>query len=109
MPNPDNRVVLTRKEQTRRSILNLGLRSTATAAIAGAMAPFALAAGGSLDRAVVSIYLHGGWDSNNLLVPTESADYGAYARGRRPLAVAQSKLLPLSSSRQKRSFGLHPN
>jgi uncharacterized protein (DUF1501 family) len=103
MPN------LTRKDQSRRSILNLGLRSTATAAIAGAMAPFAFAAGGSLDRAVVSLYLHGGWDSNNLLVPTESADYSAYARGRGPLAVAQSQLLPVPSSRQKGSFGLHPS
>src|ERR1700694_5190963 len=109
MPNQDNRVVPTRKDQSRRSILNLGLRSTATAAIAGAMAPFAFAAGGSLDRAVVSLYLHGGWDSNNLLVPTGSADYSDYARARGPLAVPQSKLLPVPSSRQKGSFGLHPS
>jgi uncharacterized protein (DUF1501 family) len=103
MPN------LTRKDQSRRSILNLGLRSTATAAIAGAMAPFALAAGGSLDRAVVSLYLHGGWDSNNLLVPTDSAAYNDYARGRGSLAVAQNRLLPVHSARQGASFGMHPS
>ncbi len=97
------------KDQTRRALLNLGVRTTATAAIAGSLGSLAFAGGGPLDRAVVSLYLHGGFDSNNLLVPTDAAAYSAYARARGPLAVAQSRLLPINASRQTAALGMHPS
>ena len=96
------------QDQTRRAILNLGVRTTATAAIAGSLGSLAFAGGGPLDRAVVSLYLHGGFDSNNLLVPTDAA-YSGYARARGPLAVAQSRLLPVNASRQTAALGMHPS
>jgi uncharacterized protein (DUF1501 family) len=61
-------------------------------------------------RALVCIFLFGGNDSNNLVVPTSATEYLQYATGRTPaLALPQASLLPLSVlGSPGRSFGLHP-
>ena len=56
-------------------------------------------------KAVVLISLPGGNDSNNTLVPTDSASYGEYAHMRPTLALNPSTLLPLAGT----NFGLHPS
>lgn len=61
-------------------------------------------------RALVCVFLHGGNDSFNMLVPNTDAEYNAYAASRQNLAIARGDLLginPLSSAGST-PFGLHP-
>ncbi len=60
-------------------------------------------------KAVVCLFMYGGNDSNNLLVPTD-ANYTQYATSRTPvLALAQNSLLPVTlAGTGGRSYGLHP-
>jgi uncharacterized protein (DUF1501 family) len=61
-------------------------------------------------RALVCVFLHGGNDSFNMLVPNTSAEYAAYATSRQNLALLQSDLLPISpTSTGTPDFGLHPS
>jgi uncharacterized protein (DUF1501 family) len=62
-------------------------------------------------RALVCIFLYGGNDSNNLLVPVDPADYNAYAAVRQGLALAQGTLLPINpvAGGDGRQWGLHPS
>jgi uncharacterized protein (DUF1501 family) len=59
-------------------------------------------------KALVCLFMSGGNDSHNWVVPTDAAGYAAYAAARRELAWPASKLLPISSSGQAtgRSFGM---
>jgi hypothetical protein len=57
-------------------------------------------------KALVCIFLYGGNDANNMLVPFDNADYMNYSILRGPLALPQSGLLQLASLP---SFGLHSN
>ncbi|MBX2824675.1 MAG: DUF1501 domain-containing protein [Gammaproteobacteria bacterium] len=89
---------------SRRKFLNLGTRALCGAGLALGSSPWhtlAHAANGDLlqhqdYRALVCIYLGGGSDGFNLLVPTDTAEYNEYATSRQHLAVAQSQLSPLS-------------
>ena len=67
------------------------------------------AQGGNDDyKALVCIYLGGGNDSMNCVVPADSI-YADYAAGRDGLALAQEDLLPISVLEgDGRSYGLHP-
>lgn len=62
-------------------------------------------------RALVCVFLHGGNDSFNMLVPNTDAEYGVYARSRQNLAIAREDLLGISplSSPGIAPFGLHPS
>ena len=61
-------------------------------------------------KALVCIFLAGGNDSNNLVVPTITSEYNNYAAIRTPvLALPQSSLLPISpTSFDGHDYGLHP-
>jgi uncharacterized protein (DUF1501 family) len=60
-------------------------------------------------RALVCVFLLGGNDSFNMLVPRSAAEFGAYARSRQNLALAQTALLPITPLNQDGSeYGLHP-
>jgi uncharacterized protein (DUF1501 family) len=84
--------------------------------IAGATLGGALGAGGlsslvpgtaraqSSYKALVCIYLNGGNDGMNMVVPTDTTRYGQYAAVRAGLALPQGSLLGLGSS----GYGLHP-
>lgn len=59
-------------------------------------------------KALVCVFLHGGNDSHNWIVPTDASGYADYAAARRELAWPTNKLLPLTTSGQAtgRSFGM---
>lgn len=60
-------------------------------------------------RALVCVFLFGGNDSFNMLVPNTPAEYGAYAASRQNLAIPQAELLPIAPvSTTTPDFGLHP-
>jgi uncharacterized protein (DUF1501 family) len=61
-------------------------------------------------RALVCIFLNGGNDASNLIVPYDASGYAAYASARTALALPQSTLLPiLPKTSDGRSFALHPS
>ncbi len=60
-------------------------------------------------RALVCVFLFGGNDSFNMLVPRSDAEYKVYAQSRQNLAVAKADLLPITPLTQDGSqYGLHP-
>lgn len=70
---------------------------------------FAAQAAASPDyKALVCIFLYGGNDSNNILVPIDASGYANYAKLRSTIAVPQAQLLPLSVAGATPEFGLHP-
>ncbi len=87
----------------RRSILRLGLQATAAGIAASVTWP---ARAASADRALVYIYLSGGNDSNNMIVPL--ADYASYSAARADLAIPKDQLLPVTAGGSQAEFGLHP-
>jgi uncharacterized protein (DUF1501 family) len=62
-------------------------------------------------KALVCVFMFGGNDGNNTLVPIDAAGYGQYATAR-PAAsginLAQGSLLPIQPSNLGTPFGLHP-
>jgi uncharacterized protein (DUF1501 family) len=56
-------------------------------------------------KAVVCIFLYGGNDGMNMIVPTDTARYGQYAGVRAGLAIPKASLVPLAGV----NFGLHPS
>ncbi len=61
-------------------------------------------------RSLVCVFLFGGNDSYNMLVPRSDAEYNAYANSRQNLAIAQQDLLPITPPGQGGlEFGLHPS
>jgi uncharacterized protein (DUF1501 family) len=58
-------------------------------------------------RALVCIALDGGCDSNNVIVPMDTAQYASYAAARPDLAVAQGALIPFKAS-SGHSYGINP-
>jgi len=68
----------------------------------------ALAQGASDYKALVCVFLFGGNDANNLIVPLNASDYANYARIRAGLALAQGSLLPVTPPSVGLPFGFHP-
>ncbi|HEV8579233.1 MAG TPA: DUF1501 domain-containing protein [Thermoanaerobaculia bacterium] len=64
-------------------------------------------------KTLVCVFLYGGNDGNNVIVPTLAADYAQYAAARNALALPQSSLLPLhplaTPPGDSREWGLHPS
>jgi uncharacterized protein (DUF1501 family) len=96
---------------TRRDLLRLACCSAAGASLLGGLSKFglvsALAQGVTDYKALVCIFMFGGNDSNNMLVPIDSR-YTQYLQARSVLALPQSQLLPLQMNGQS-NYGLHPN
>jgi uncharacterized protein (DUF1501 family) len=59
-------------------------------------------------RALVCVFLDGGNDGNNLVVPLDPAGYAAYSSIRGALAISRDNLLPITPTSIGRPFGLHP-
>ena len=60
-------------------------------------------------RALVCVFLFGGNDSFNLLVPRSDAQYAVYAASRQNLAVPQGDLLSVNPlTPDGTDYGLHP-
>src|ERR1041385_3990772 len=61
-------------------------------------------------KALVCLFLYGGNDANNLIVPHDTNGYASYAAARGTLAIPQGSLLPLTMlNGDGRDFALHPN
>ena len=89
------------KRQFLKSLLASGVGLSSYSSIAQQMAMInASAKSTSLEgyKALVCIFLYGGNDSYNMLIPTESGSYTTYAGVRQNLAIAQNTLQPLSTS-----------
>lgn len=76
---------------------------TAFSQVIGTSAPF------SDYKALVCVFLFGGNDSFNMLVPRSSAEYNVYASSRQNMAIAQTDLLPINPlTSDGAEYGLHP-
>ena len=58
-------------------------------------------------KALVCVFLNGGNDANNMIVPIDSAGYLAYSKARAGLALSQGSLLPIQPASVGTPFGLH--
>jgi uncharacterized protein (DUF1501 family) len=98
--------------RSRRDFIKDTLRSVTALGALGGMAKFgemnALAAGSGY-QALVCIFLSGGNDGHNTVVPITTAqqNYNVYQTGRGPLALAQASLLPIANGSD--TYGLHPS
>ncbi len=70
----------------------------------GALNALAQSSGGY--KALVCVFLFGGNDANNTLIPFDTTGYGKYFSLRGDLALAQNTLLPLTPAP---NFALHPS
>ncbi|MBI5257140.1 MAG: DUF1501 domain-containing protein [Burkholderiales bacterium] len=101
------------KNASRREFLR---RSAAIGAAAGSPFALNLAAIGSAAaqsasgyKALVCVYLGGGNDSGNTVVPRGAAEYTPYASARGSIALPQGNLLPISPTAYNGpALGLHP-
>jgi uncharacterized protein (DUF1501 family) len=95
---------------SRRDFVRLACCSAATASLVAGMSKFglvsALAQGTTDYKALVCIFLFGGNDANNMIVPIDAQGYANYQTIRANLALAQGSLLPLQIGGQA-NLGLH--
>jgi uncharacterized protein (DUF1501 family) len=93
----------------RRSFMQHAGALAGTAAL-GQLGVFASHAASASDyKALVCIFLYGGNDANNTIVPLDTAGYANYAQTRSYLALPQSQLLPLTVAGGAPQYGLHPS
>jgi uncharacterized protein (DUF1501 family) len=102
------------KPTTRRQFL----KTAASAGVMGAawqpwmqMQAMAQAAstGASDYKAMVCLFLYGGNDANNLLLPYEQADYNLYTKARANLALDRNSVLPIAPTNTGgKRYALHP-
>ena len=98
--------------RSRREFLRDAIRSVSAAGALGGLAKFgemnALASSGSGYQALVCIYLAGGNDGHNSVIPISTAQqsYAVYAGARGALGLAQNSLLPINNGSDV--YGLHP-
>lgn len=95
------------------------LRRTACAAVSAAAAratfgdlvSIAEAAPAATDfKALVCVFLSGGNDASNVIVPRQGSEYAAYAQARGAVALPQSSLLTLNPlTSDGRTWALHPD
>lgn len=69
----------------------------------------ALADDGGDYKALVCIFLAGGNDSNNTVVPLDATAYSRYSKARGVLTLAKDKLAKLTLPDGSMSYGLHPS
>src|SRR6202451_2585398 len=96
---------------SRRDFMRLACCSAATASLVGGLSKFgsvsALAQSTTDYKARVCIFLFGGNDANNLIVPVDT-NYANYASIRANLALPQASILPWQVGTAA-NFGFHPN
>jgi uncharacterized protein (DUF1501 family) len=93
--------------QRRRFLMHAGaLAGTAAFGQLGVIAANAATAGDY--KALLCIFLYGGNDTNNVVVPVDTAGYANYAQLRSTIALPQAQLLPLAVAGGTPAYGLHP-
>jgi uncharacterized protein (DUF1501 family) len=99
--------MLSRPGITRRSIIRAGAATVGTLALR----PFgllpALAQSSANYRALVCVFLFGGNDSNNTVIPMDDASFQAYTSIRGSLALSSSELTPTVYSVSNAPFAFH--
>jgi uncharacterized protein (DUF1501 family) len=97
---------------SRRDFVRLSCCSAAAAAFISGMSKFGLvsayAQGVSDYKALVCIFLFGGNDGNNLLMPFDTAGFQNYASLRGGLALPQASVLPVTAATGNTPFAIHP-
>ena len=91
------------------------LRSCGSLAAAGAGAHMlrlgeisAMAQSSPNYKALVCVFLFGGNDANNMIIPLDAARYSAYQTMRPNIALAANTLLPVAAGGGQVPYGLHP-
>lgn len=91
------------------------LRSCGSLAAAGAGAHLlrlgeisAMAQSSPNYKALVCVFLFGGNDANNMIIPLDAARYSAYQTMRPNIALAANTLLPVAAGGGQVPYGLHP-
>jgi uncharacterized protein (DUF1501 family) len=98
--------------RSRREFLRDAIKTVSAAGVLGTMAKFgeinAFAAGSSY-QALVCIFMTGGNDGHNTVVPINTAQqsYSLYSAGRAGMGLAQNTLLPIHNGNDV--YGLHPS
>ncbi len=101
--------------KSRRDFLRLGCRALSTAGAAAALHRAGLMTAKAQTstpgdyKALVCIFLFGGNDANNLLIPNETASYTNYATIRQNLAIPQASLSSIFDAASNTTYGLHPS
>jgi uncharacterized protein (DUF1501 family) len=96
----------------RRDFLRTSAAAAAFAATPGLAYSQVVGGAGPFDdyRALVCVFLFGGNDSFNMLVPNTQAEYDAYAASRQNLAIPRTELLSITPvSVGTPDFGVHPS
>ena len=102
------------RDPSRRRFLGQCCAAVGTTGLLSALAQLRLigaaAQPGATDfKALVCLFLAGGNDANNLIVPNDPASYAAYAAARGALALPQNSLLGITpNTSDGRTWGLHP-
>jgi len=95
--------------KSRRDFLRAGCRTLSTLGAAAAFGQAGLVSARAQTtsdyKALVCIFMFGGNDANNLLIPTDTPTYTTYKTIRQNLAISQASLVQLGST----NFGLHPS
>jgi uncharacterized protein (DUF1501 family) len=105
-------LIMRRREFLRSAIgATLAGRVLAGSSSLALLAPAARAQGiGGDYKALVMVFLYGGNDSFNLLVPRDPAGHAEYAAARSAIALPQAQLLPITPrTPDGRQYGLHPS
>jgi uncharacterized protein (DUF1501 family) len=92
---------------SRRGFLRAGAGGLAVAGGLGAMHWPGMASTDDY-RALVVLFLNGGNDGNNTLIPTDNGAYADYERARQNLAIPKDSLASLPGRVDGRAFALHP-
>lgn len=101
--------------RSRRDFLRAGYRTLSTIGAAaafgraGLMTARAQSSSSSDYKALVCIFLFGGNDANNLLVPNDAATYANYQKIRQNLALPQASLVSIHDAATNANYGLHPS
>ncbi len=99
--------------RSRRDFLKDSLKSVTALGTMGALAKFgeinAFASTGTGYQALVCVFLSGGNDGHNTIIPISTAqqNYSLYAKNRVDLALSQASLLPIANGSD--TYGLHPS
>ncbi|HEY0461928.1 MAG TPA: DUF1501 domain-containing protein [Pyrinomonadaceae bacterium] len=109
-------------KESRREFIGKSCRALTMAAVASQMSHLGLVSALAQKRArkenlvepykaLVCVFLNGGNDANNLVVPKYSAGYDQYSavRSAQGLALRQAELLSITPPALGLEFGLHPN
>src|SRR3974390_2577089 len=92
---------------SRREIIRLGTASVGTLALRQFGLMPALAQSATDYRALVCVFLFGGNDTNNTIVPMDDANFKAYTAIRQTLALATSALTPTVYSPSGAPYAFH--